>query len=214
MGKLKDELKDLYKEHGGKKKAITEAESWFRRGSASRDKTIATEASPFRPGMIYVFRYEKPKYMDELPWWDQNPVVLALDPADKNDVGINLNLLPSDIRIELLDLVYTKLYSKINAQRKGIKSEDARLQGPINQFTYKGAKAYLEKFGYEYAIRQYIPKLKTKQQVVSYERWGYVAITNLLDETSQQKMVNFSDGDLKKMFEQYKKNLQNKRSKK
>jgi hypothetical protein len=215
MGKLKKELDELYKMHGSKKKAINEAESWFKRGAAKlRDKTIQSDAQPFRPGMIYVFRYEKPKYMEDLPWWDKNPTVLALDPMGKNDVGINLNLLPSDVRIELLDFVYTRLYSTITAQTRGNKSEDAKAQGPIMAFSYANARTYLEKFGYEYAIRQYIPKLKTKQQVVSFERWGYMAICDFLDEDSKKGMVNFSDRDLRKMFEEYQKNLKNKRPKK
>ena len=165
MGLIKDEINELYKAHGGQKKAMAEAEDWFLKGAKKlQDNNIAVTNKPFKPGMIYVFKYLKPKLMDELPWWDKHPVVLALDPTDaKNDLGINLNLLPIKIRIELLDAIYTQMRPFIENQRKGSKAENAKLQGPMPKFTYDGAKKFLEKHGYDFAIRQYVPNLKTNQ---------------------------------------------------
>lgn len=209
MGKLKDELKKIYKEEGSRDKAIKKAQSWFQRGKKPKDGGVAATNTPFKPGMIYVFRYEDPIYADTLPWWDQNPVVLALDQStdkSKNDVGINLNLLPSEVRIELLDLVYTKMYSSIEAQKK--KGVNRQI---LTQFTYKGAIKYLEKFGYEMAIRQYSPKLKTDQKVVAFSKWPYMAICNLLDETTENGNIKLKDADLKKIFDDYVKSKKNPR---
>lgn len=214
MSILKDEIKELYKMHGGEKKAMDEAEAWFISASKKlRDNTVVGTMKPFKPGMIYVFRYIKPKLMEELPWWDKNPVVLALDPTDaKNDLGINLNLLPFKIRIELLDAIYTKMKPFIQSQKAGKAAENARIQGPMPNFTYEGAKKFLEKHGYEFAIRQYIPKLKSNQKVVAYEKWAYLAICNLLDPGFSGQRQTINEQVLKRQFDQYKKSKLKKRT--
>jgi len=216
MGVIKDEINELYKMHGSKTKAIKEAQGWFQRGSAKlRDNTIVSSRSSFKPGMIYVFRYEKPKYLEELPWWDKHPVVLALDPTDqKNDLGINLNLLPNEVRVELLDAIYTQVKPFIESQRRGSTSENAKVQGPIPNFTYDGAKNFLERFGYDFAIRQYIPNLKSKQQVIAYERWSYIALCNLLDPETNNSALVINERNLKKMFDEHRKNKLKRSSKK
>jgi hypothetical protein len=216
MGLIKDEIKELYKMHGGEKKAMDEVQGWFEKGSRKLvDKTLVGTSKPFKPGMIYVFKYIKPKLAEELPWWDKNPVVLALDPTDaKNDLGINLNLLPMKVRIELLDAVYTLSKSFIEKQKTGSTAENANLQKPIPKFTYDGAKKFLEKFGYEFAIRQYIPKLKSKQTVVAYERWSYIAICNLLEPGFSGPKIPINEQVLKKQFDEYKRSKLKKRTKK
>lgn len=216
MSTLKDQIKELYKMHGGEKKAMAEAESWFISASKKlRDTTVVGTTKPFKPGMIYVFKYTKPKLMEELPWWDKNPVVLALNPTDaKNDLGINLNLLPFNVRIEMLDAIYTQMKPFIESQKNGRTAEKAKAQGPMPNFTYDGAKKFLEKHGYEFAIRQYIPKLKSSQKVVAYEKWAYLAICNLLDPGFSGSTQTINERVLKKQFDQYKQSKLKKRTNK
>jgi hypothetical protein len=216
MGVIKDEIKALFKEHGSRAGAIKEAQNWFEKGvSKLKDNTIVSTRTPFKPGMIYVFKYMKPKYIEELEWWDRHPVVLALDRTDqKNDLGINLNLLPEKIKIELLDAIYKQKEGFIKKQRDGKTAENAKLQGPIKGFTYESAKKFLEKFGYDFAIRQYIPKLKTNQQVVAYEKWSYVAICNLLESKSNEPSIRINEKVIKTMFDEHYKTRAKRRSKK
>lgn len=206
MGKVKQDIKDLVKEAGSKSKALSAARDWYDRGSKSmRDNTIAKNKDPFKPGMIYVFRYDKPKNIKTLPWWDKNPVVLALDTTDAgNDCGINLNLLPVDVKEDMLDLIYEKLKSMIKSQSSGVRANNANLQGEI-KLDYKNAKKFLDKYGLGFAIRQYIPELKVNQKVVSYENWGKIALVDFLE------LEGLTVNELKKQYSDYLKNyLKNK----
>lgn len=182
MGKIKKDIQDLSRKSGGRGKAISESQKWFESASkAIRESSVVQTRRPFVPGKIYVFRYEKPKHIDKLMWWDMNPVVLALDPTDnKNDLGINLNLLPVDIKIDLLDFVYDRMKSQIENQTKGASANNANKQAEL-KFTYDGAKKFLAEYGFDFAIRQYIPSLKTNQKVVSYESWAKIALCDFIE---------------------------------
>jgi len=82
---------------------------------------------------------------------------------------------------------------------KKAKPEDALHQKDLKR-TYKDAYKFLNKFGFEFAIRQYSPKLKTKQSVVSYESWVKVAQLDLL------KLNGSSVFAVRKQFSDYFKN--------
>lgn len=113
--------------------------------------------------------------LNTLHEWDKNPCVLALDPAGNNDCGINLNLLPPNIKEELLDVVYERFQGYLKSQE----GKPAKNQAPLS-LTYDGAKGFLGKFGFDFAIRQYIPSRKTKQAVVGYEHWARIALADFL----------------------------------
>lgn len=182
MGKIKKEIKDLSKEAGSKTKARRGAEKWFAEASKSiRDNTVAKHSKPFRVGMIHVFRYEKPKHIKTLEWWDMNPVVLAMDPHESGtDVGINLNLLPVQMKEDLLDMIYDRMAGQIKSKTGRSKENNALTQGEIN-LIYKDAVKFLKQFGFDFAIRQYIPQLKKNQKVVSYESWAKIALCDFQD---------------------------------
>jgi len=201
MGKIKQDIKELIKEHGSKSKAMSNSRSWFDKSSAAmRDNSVAFTRDPFKPGMIYVFRYDKPKHMETLPWWDKNPVVLALDQTEQgNDCGINLNLLPVDVKEDMLDLIYERMKGLIKSATSGNKSNNAKVQSSI-AFDYKSAKKFLDKYGLGFAIRQYIPNLKQKQKVVSYENWAKIALCDFLD------LEGITINELRKQFSNYLKN--------
>ncbi len=184
MGQLKKEIDTYRKDNGGAVKAKKVSEDWFKGGLKIFSKSPSDSAKTsmrFRPGHIYIFNYNSPINEATLPWWDQNPMVLALDPskeAKHNDLGINLNLLPIRMRIELLDKVYDVYKAQIETAKKQ-KPNDALRQKDL-KITYKEAYKFLYKYGFEFAIRQYSPKLKTKQSVVSYESWHKVATLDLI----------------------------------
>ena len=181
MGYIKKNIRQLSKASGGKRLARKQAEDWFETSKKKmNEKSVVKTTSRFLPGKIYVFRYDDPKYKDKLEWWDMNPVVLALNSAESNDLGINLNLLPIGVKEELLDFVYDRLQSSIKNQTMGVKSSNAAAQGYVS-LTYDGAKSFLGRFGFDFAIRQYIPNRKSNQATIAYENWPEIALCDFID---------------------------------
>ncbi len=113
MGYIKSQIKKLEKA-GGRAKAIQNAEKWFEESLKSRKKKdVASTRTRFDAGKIYVFRYDSP-ITENLPWWDRNPVVLAIEQRGLTDLGVNLNLLPTVFKETLLD----SLYDRVSGQEK------------------------------------------------------------------------------------------------
>lgn len=175
MGQIKRNIRELSKEAGGKTKAKKAAEEWFVKSSTSiREGSVQRTGQRFRPGKIYVFRYENPKWAF---WWDSNPVVLALNPADNgNDMGINLNMLPNSVKEELLDFIYEQYQGFI----KGQTLKQAKSQANLS-LTYEGAKSFLSRYGFDFAIRQYIPNRKSNQAVVGYDNWARIVLCDFIE---------------------------------
>ena len=180
MGYIKQRIAELSKEYGGKIKASIACMEWYETGV--RAKTIneaKTTRTRFQPGKIYVFKYA-PKYSKELPWFDENPVVLAIEQVDNNDLGINLNLLPVPFKEKLLDELFTRMKIKVDKKETDEVSKiDALKEKPL-RITYEGIKVYLEKHGYDFALRQYIPSRKRNQVVVSYSKWPEIALCDFM----------------------------------
>jgi hypothetical protein len=173
MGYIKQRISELSREFGGKIRASRAAMEWFDAAIKSRGITEAQNTrNRFQPGKIYVFEYS-PKYEKELPWFDQNPVVLAIEQVGNNDFGINLNLLPVPFKEKLLDELFTRMRVKID-------KNNALTEKPL-KITYAGMKTYLEKYGYDFALRQYIPSRKSGQAVVSYSKWPEIAICDFME---------------------------------
>lgn len=191
MGRIRKDIRELIKESGGKSSASKSAEEWFENGlKKSQEKSVQRIGSRFQAGKIYVFRYN-PKYANELKWYDANPVVLALDSVDGNDIGINLNLLPITVKENMLDLIYEAYESEIARKSIGGMKNDARRQSSLS-INWDDAKEFLKRNGYSFAIRQYIPGRKINQAVVSYESWAKIVLCNFADlnGTSYEQLIN------------------------
>lgn len=211
MGYIKQRIAELSKEFGGKIKASKACMEWFENGIKSKEVVEAQLVrTRFEPGKIYIFEYF-PKYEKELPWFDKRPVVLAIEQINKNDLGINLNLLPVPFKEKLLDELFSKMNIKIDKKKAdlpeplpeilGIKNpgSNATKEKPL-KITYKGIKIYLEKYGYEFALRQYIPLNKKQQAVVSYSKWPEIALCDFMDfnKTNVMKVRQMFNDYLKK----------------
>ena len=192
MGTVKNDIRQLSREAGGKRRAAANAEEWFETTSkAVREKAVQRSARRFEPGKIYVFRYENPV---SAFWWDSNPVVLALDPADSgNDMGINLNMLPVPLKEELLDFVYEQYKQFIQSQTRGARKDNARAQAPLS-LSYAGAKQFLQRYGFDFAIRQYKASRKSQQRVVAYEHWARIALCDFIE------LNNSTIGQIRALF--------------
>jgi len=198
MGELRSNIKKLIKEHGSKNSARIAAEKWYTASLKSfRNKEVSNRVNiRFIPGKIYVFRYDDP-ITEDLQWWDRNPIVLALDPVNGNDCGINLNLLPVAIKEQMLDDIYGKLAGQIKTQTTR-NSNDVVSQGAIS-LKYASAKRYLDRYGFGFAVRQYIPGRKKKQAAVSYENWHMIALCDFAE------LEGISKAALLRMFANYNK---------
>lgn len=177
MGYIKKRINELSKEHGGRTKAAAYSEKWFQDGIKSRKvKEAQITRNRFDAGKIYVFGY-KPKFEKELPWFDENPVVLAIEQTGENDFGVNLNLLPVNVKEKLLDDLYTKMQGFVKSTTKT--ASNPLTEKPL-KISYIGMKKYLEKFGCEFALRQYIPSRKINQAVVSYQKWPEIVLCDFM----------------------------------
>ena len=166
MGYVKKEIKRLSSEAGSKARARADAEKWFSEGRKNRAiRDVAKSRERFSIGKIYSFEYTP--ITENLPWYDRNPVVLALNSPNKNDLGVNINLLPIKFREEMLDKVHTA--AVFGASGDAIRESSLRI-------TYDGMKMFLERYGFGFAVRQYIPSRKRKQTVVSYQSWPKIAL--------------------------------------
>ena len=195
MGEVRKQIRALSKEFGGKARAAKQAEAWFETSKkAVSEKSVARSATRFQPGKIYVFRYENPIVAE---WWDSNPVVLALNKSDSgNDMGINLNMLPVKVKEDLLDFVYDQYSGFIQGQTRGAKTENARAQAPLS-LSYQGAKSFLKRYGFDFAIRQYAASRKSQQVVVSYEHWARIALCDFIE------LNNSSVGKIRAAFRKH-----------
>lgn len=196
MGYIKEEIKKLTKGKG-KAKASKESLSWFQKClSDNKQKSVGSTRSRFIPGKMYVFEYTP--VTKDIQWYDDNPVVVALDPYDGDDIGINITMLPPKFREDFLDEVYSRYQSTIKLASK---KDDAKKQKGLLKFSYQGAKRYLETFGYDFAIRRYKPSGKSNQAVVAYKDWCKLAICdfNSLQGINKQQLIKlFEDHRRKK----------------
>ena len=178
MGYVKKQIKELTRESGSKRAARLVAEKWFTESVGNRQLKEATYVrTRFEPGKIYVFNYSP--ITKDLPWYDMNPVVLAIERVDDNDLGVNLNLLPVRVKEQLLDDLYRRSESAIKNASKGSKTLNAKTQTAL-RITYDGMKSYLKQSGCDFAIRQYKPNRKSRQAVVSYNRWPDIALCDFI----------------------------------
>jgi hypothetical protein len=176
MGYILDQIRLRSRDAGSKTSARRKAEKWFIQSKKNvNEKGVITTTQPFKPGKIYVFKYLNPKFKYELPWYDTNPVVLAIDSDVDHDFGINLNLLPVNAKEQLLDLIYDKASGDISTQTTGRKSGDASKQNPI-PLKYDAIKSMLNKYGFDFALRQYIISRRRNQAVIAYENWPDIAL--------------------------------------
>ena len=198
MAYIKEEIKKLIKGKG-RGKASKEVTSWFYDSLKDRkEKSVLSIRSRFVPGKMYVFEYSP--ITKDLPWYDENPVVLALDPYDGDDIGINITMLPTKFREQFLDEIYDRYQSTIT---RASKTDNAKDQRGLLTFSYAGAKKYLEAYGYDFAIRRYKPSQKSNQAVVAYKDWCKIALCDF------NSLSGITKDQLNKLFEDHrrKKNI-------
>lgn len=67
MGQVKKGIRELAKDSGGRGKAASASQNWFEDSKKSiRENAVQKTARRFRPGQVYVFRYDDPKYASSM----------------------------------------------------------------------------------------------------------------------------------------------------
>ena len=140
------------------------------------------------PGSLCIFDYSTPKYKDTLDFWDKNPLVLVIQPFVTKEekirvMGINLHLLPPNIRQLVLYQAFLMYRSEYTAQ---LFTDKKALQVNV---AWQDIKKQLDKYGAGFSIRMYIPNLQRNVIEFNQEDWakaihipsaGYEK-TNLMD---------------------------------
>jgi hypothetical protein len=184
---LKSKISGYIKNLKGLNQARKSTEKWIRDAKDSTgDKSIIKTNELFKPGKIYIFRYEEPINKERM--WDLNPTVLSLGRVDGLDIGINLNYLNYNQRVALLDSVYNQ-YINIIEDTIEKSGTNAKNQRSIPSMNYDNIKRFLEKSVYHKACRRYKHNKRKNTIVVGYNHWDKIAVIN----TS-----NFVNGDINK----------------
>ena len=182
----------------GMKKAEDEAYDWF----------IGAKNNPYDPTVVFVenkmsqvgklnqFTYN-PKGKKTLDYYDKRPLVLSLGVVmhhkRKYELGINLNFIPAPYKWYILETIQ-KTYSGFFQRQRDARAPMDALRQPQIMYKYKVIKALLSKYGFEYAIRKYIPSRKSKLYCISYNNWtqaAFLSIEKFEGITYDQMMQEF-----------------------
>ena len=148
--------------------------------------------------MLYMFNYDDPKFKDDLtvlPFFDTQPLVLIMGVVDtkegKREIGINLHLLPEQVRKTVLFKIYTVYKIEYNKAMKQGRGTSFRMSW---QTIYKLNK----NLGVGFAVRMYIPERRKnviKFPLMEWERaiWipskGYTRTTPIQLEKEWKKYI-------------------------
>lgn len=163
---------DLWKEinnHAWRKKGQPSrlAFDWHQQ-YVKKDSEFYYKYRLLKQGFLYTYRYLTPKYADVLDFFDTEPLVISFGEIKTElglrDIGINLHLLPRKLRAIVM-------YKIFELNRNYFKEQlFQRPQKPI-PITWEQIKKPLEKYGIAFAVRMYIPELKTEVIEFPFENW-------------------------------------------
>jgi len=183
MTLLKDLIRKEIKEAGGQGKAIRDAEIWYIKAKRdSKDTTLVKTNERFKRGKIYMFKYVDPKTIKNMKSWDANPVVLSMGQDDHgNDIGINLNFLPNQLRLKIMDKIMEAYAVNIKAAIRGRNKGNAKAQAQVIGLYYNNLVRVLSRVGFNHSVRTYITGRKSEQYVLSYDSWPKVTYLNVAE---------------------------------
>jgi hypothetical protein len=162
------------------------------------------------PSMIYTFLYNSPdsEHINETNFKDHIPVILCTSFDGKYVTGINFNLIPNDIRANLLDIIYNAFKNfYTNDVEKAVAKNKATINEKfanllVNEKTRADfLKILNDKLGINVsnAYRVYDVKYIKNVRLIEYDNWKYVPFLSFKDSvrgaglaTLQRKMVDRS----------------------
>lgn len=125
-----------------------QARDWFRnkaRGTnvnATRMLSGPNMTSGIEPGQMYLFNYD-PKYKQELPYYDNFPLVFPIDTVSGGFLGLNMHYLPLRQRAVLMDSLYDLVTDQRYDDKTRIRLSYSVLKGASK---FKGFKPTIKKY--------------------------------------------------------------------
>lgn len=177
------EIQNIYNSLGSRQSEIS-AYQWLIEQKQNNDGQVNfVPNNLLLPGKIHTFRYN-PKHKKVLDYYDKNPVVLYIGTIRRGknilELGINLNFIPVPYKWYVLATV-TKTYSGFFNQISNSAKPKSALKQPNIRYNYNALKSMLERFGFTFAIRTYIPSRKSNTYVINYSNWEQVALLSIDD---------------------------------
>lgn len=199
MARLKEQLDKDRSSYGNDFNAGKASEEWYQNARDDR-KDPAVErilgGESFESGKMYRFRYS-PISKKRLEWYDKYPIIISLGQNIYKDsiveTGINLNILPYDVKVFFLDRLYQSFFAHINEEISGSRLGRAKLQKRL-EITYDDISYLSNEFGIKFAIRNYLKRKMRAVYVISYENWTRML---LLDK------FYFSNTNPRKVYSEY-----------
>lgn len=146
---------------------------------------LAKKLKFFLPGSIYTFRYPNPINKDILSYYDTRPMVLILDTFVAKTTGrlilqgINLNFVPEEQKVILLDTYY-KIFKNelLNAERdsdKGLIGQAKNLAKYLNDWSFM-TKVFVKqgKIPLTFIIRNYDIAGILNPVLIEIEDWSMI----------------------------------------
>ena len=142
------------------------------------------------PGQLISFNYFKPKYKDELEYYDAMPMTIFFGVFESKEgrrvLGFNLHYYPPRIRYKIMNRIleiWKPMYFK--AWNEGLKKD-------LNYFNYVWLTEQLEKIGLSFGVRMYIPELITQIRVVPPKFWSKAVFTEgVFKKKTRQIILNY-----------------------
>lgn len=147
------------------KKAAIE---WFRDYCKNRKNQIHGEV--LKPGQLYMYDYDTPKWESVLDYWDTRPLMIVLgyhlnkEDSKIRELGINLHLLPPRVR----KLALFRIYGMYQAFYRGQYGKSQRSSKFIE---WQLVKKQLDDLGIGFAVRMYIPQLRRNTIEFDVSEW-------------------------------------------
>lgn len=127
------------------------------------------------PGQLVMFKYLKPKYKEDLEYYDAAPVTIFFGVKKTDDgprmIGFNIHYYPPEIRFRVLDKIF-ELFKNIYLQ-----SWEEPLVREISEFDYQEIMYLLQKAKLEFGIRMYIPELIRDMRALPPKAWSKAVFT-------------------------------------
>jgi hypothetical protein len=142
------------------------------------------------PGQLISFNYLKPKYKDELEYYDAMPMTIFFGVFKSKEgrrvLGFNLHYYPPRIRYRIMDRIleiWKPMYFKV--WNEGLKKD-------LNHFDYVWLTEQLEKIGLSFGVRMYIPELIAQIRVVPPKFWSKAVFTEgVFKKKTRQMILNY-----------------------
>lgn len=172
---LKPQVDNYVRNNRGKNSAVKLSINWYNTAVKSRADNSVQKLNltdDFRKGKMYRFTYNATT--EGLKYFDKNPLIISLGKSKfKNSVcetGLNLNLLPYNVKINFLSQLYNSYETFINREIIGSNANNAIGQKSLS-FSRDNIMKLIKYYNTSYAVRNYLDENRSSTSIISYENW-------------------------------------------